>query len=355
MFIFTPSNDDYHMQSKDIDTGRTVAFIALNIFGILIIWFLREFITPLLGAVIFYVLFDPWMEKLTDKYDWKPARAAAVIILITFFIVLIPVMLLSYMLYSRVIDVLSNPSSLIGLMELLGRKIHDLTGQDILTNANFMALQERVANLIPSFLGRVFFTVGNIVIMYFILFYLLVSDRFIIRELQHYLPFGKENVRLLSDELKKMTLSNAIAVPLIATVQGVAAGLGYWAFGLDQPLFWGTVTGVVSLLPIIGTALIWIPAGLLLFVTGATWAALGLLLYGVVVIVNIDNLTRLLIQKKFADVHPIITVFGVILGLNLFGLPGLIFGPLMLSYFVIFVKMYRDFYRVKVDGKHSEG
>ena len=68
---------------------------------------------------------------------------------------------------------------------------------------------------------------------------------------------------------------------------------------------------------------------------------LGLAVYGGLVIINIDNIARFTLQKKFADVHPLITVFGVIVGLNLFGIPGLIFGPLMLSYFIIFIKMYR--------------
>jgi predicted PurR-regulated permease PerM len=81
--------------------------------------------------------------------------------------------------------------------------------------------------------------------------------------------------------------------------------------------------------------------------SGNLWAGLGLFAYGTLIIMNIDNVARFMIQKKFADVHPMITVFGVLIGLELFGLAGIIFGPLMLSYFILFVKMYRRVYNVK--------
>jgi predicted PurR-regulated permease PerM len=165
-------------------------------------------------------------------------------------------------------------------------------------------------------------------------------------EVNNYLPFDTTNIKILATELKSMTLSNVIGVPAIATIQGTAAGLGYWIFGLSEPVFWGVITAFVSLLPLMGSTLVWVPAGLFLLALGQTWQGVGLLLYGTLVIINIDNVTRFAIQKRFADVHPLITVFGVIIGLDLFGLPGIIFGPLMFSYFVIFIKMYRKVYKV---------
>jgi predicted PurR-regulated permease PerM len=161
---------------------------------------------------------------------------------------------------------------------------------------------------------------------------------------QKYLPFTSENTHVLYNELNNMTLSNAVAVPLIGIIQGSAAGLGYWFFGLSEPFFWAVITAFVSLLPLIGTTLIWAPASLFLLATSSLFNGLGLMIYGVLVIINIDNISRFVIQKRFADVHPLVTVFGVILGLNLFGLPGLIFGPLMISYFILFIKIYRNIY-----------
>ena len=104
-----------------------------------------------------------------------------------------------------------------------------------------------------------------------------------------------------------------------------------------------------SIIPLVGTAIIWAPVGLFLIASAETWQGVGLLVYSAAIITNIDNVFRFIIQKKFAEVHPIITVLGVIIGLNLFGLPGLIFGPLLISYFLIFIKMYQNEYLKTVD------
>jgi predicted PurR-regulated permease PerM len=85
----------------------------------------------------------------------------------------------------------------------------------------------------------------------------------------------------------------------------------------------------------------------LLLSTNQNWQGMGLLTYGVIVISNVDNVFRFVLQKKFANVHPLITVFGVIIGIQLFGLPGFIFGPLLISYFILGVKIYQSAYKDK--------
>jgi predicted PurR-regulated permease PerM len=162
--------------------------------------------------------------------------------------------------------------------------------------------------------------------------------------IEKYLPLGTENTAIFIKELESMTLSNVIGSPLLALIQSVAAIIGFYLFGVDEALFWGFMCGFLSFVPFIGSALVYIPIGILMLSLGRQWQGIATLVYGIVVIGNIDNVMRFVIQKKFADVHPLITVFGVIIGLQLFGLPGLIFGPLMISYFILGVKIYRTKY-----------
>jgi predicted PurR-regulated permease PerM len=103
----------------------------------------------------------------------------------------------------------------------------------------------------------------------------------------------------------------------------------------------------MSFLPVVGTAMVWIPAGIYIITAKTNWQGSGILIYGAVVITNIDNVFRFWLQKKFADVHPLVTVLGVIIGLNWFGIPGIVFGPLALSYFLLMVKMYKEEYGEK--------
>jgi predicted PurR-regulated permease PerM len=139
-----------------------------------------------------------------------------------------------------------------------------------------------------------------------------------------------------------MVNSNVLGAPVLAVVQGAAAGLLYWGFGMDEPWFWGIITGFFSFIPLIGTSLIWIPAGIYMLINGETWQGAGIIICGSVIITNIDNVFRFWLQKKFADIHPMVTVLGVIIGINWFGLPGVVFGPLLISYFLLMLKMYKE-------------
>jgi predicted PurR-regulated permease PerM len=153
---------------------------------------------------------------------------------------------------------------------------------------------------------------------------------------------NQKNQDLMSNELKNQTFSNALGSPLLALLQGLFAWGGYAIFGLSDAFFWGMMTGFFSLMPLVGSALIWAPAGLYQMTAGTAWQGVGILLYGLIVIGTVDNVFRFIFQKQFANVHPLITVFGVIMGIKMFGVPGLIFGPLILSWFIILIRIYRE-------------
>ena len=137
-----------------------------------------------------------------------------------------------------------------------------------------------------------------------------------------------------------MITANALGIPIICCVQGAFAALGYWIFGVEDWGMWGFLTGVFAFFPLVGTMIIWVPLVLFQFATGNTWMATWLTIYSIVVTGNVDYITRLGLLKKIGDVHPMITVLGVIVGLGLFGFMGLIFGPLLVSYFIILIKIY---------------
>jgi len=136
---------------------------------------------------------------------------------------------------------------------------------------------------------------------------------------------------------------------LVALFQGIIALIGYLIFGVPEPLFWFTITAISSMIPLVGTALGIIPVSILLFSQGHTWAAIGILIYGFAVVGVTDNLVRLYVLEKLSSVHPLITLIGVIIGVPLFGFIGLIFGPLLISLFLLILKIYRKEYADKED------
>jgi predicted PurR-regulated permease PerM len=324
--------------------NKALAVTSLIIFGALLVFLLSDFINAFLGAVIFYLLFKSFLVYLVEKKNWKPSLAATVIILLSFLIVLLPVLSTAFMVYSKVSAVASNPESVLALFENLNTKVKNLTGEELLNKERISSIQQSAAGLITGFISTAFSIIAQIGIMYFLLYYLLINYNKTELSLSKILPISARNSLMLYHELQTMTFSNAITVPLLAIIQGLCAWLGFWFFGVDEPFFWSIMLALFSIIPLVGTAIIWVPVGLFLIASAETWQGVGVLVYSAVIITNIDNVFRFIIQKKFAEVHPIITVLGVIIGLNLFGLPGLIFGPLLISYFLIFVKMYQNEY-----------
>lgn len=316
--------------------------IFLIIFGGFLIYTLQSFIVAFLGAVIFYVLFRPFMKFLCEKKNWKRGLAALTILLISFLVVILPVTLVSYMIVPKVTLFFSDTSMVIKLLKDIDEKIKSVTNIDILSEQNLSSIQAKATEFITKFLSTSFSVFTSLAIMYLMLFYLLTNYGNTEKAVEQYLPFNKENIQKFSRELEAQTFSNAVGMPLYALLQAIVAAIGYWIFGLDQPVFWGVMTGFFSFVPVVGTFVIWLPAAAFMLSAGFVWQGIGVGLFGLIIISMVDNFFLFAFQKKFANVHPLVTILGFVLGVSLFGVPGIIFGPLLISYFLILLKIYKE-------------
>jgi predicted PurR-regulated permease PerM len=143
-----------------------------------------------------------------------------------------------------------------------------------------------------------------------------------------------------------MVRSNALGIPLVALAQGIIALIGFLIFGIEDPFFWFVIVTIGSMIPFIGTLLGILPVFILTLSSGDTFQAWGILLYGLIVVGSTDNIIRLYVLKRLDDVHPLITLIGVIVGVPLFGFIGLIFGPLLLSLFLVVLRIYKNEYGI---------
>lgn len=321
--------------------------ILIGIITIFLLFELSQFLNAFLGAIIMYVLLKPLMEKLLHRKKWKAGWAAITLMLGSFIIILVPIFGFSYLLISKMTVLFSESSFFLQTINTLDEKFKNIFGREILSAENLKSVQEKATLFITQFLGETLSILADVGIMYFILYYLLVNTGKLEKALNKYIPLDSKDIQLLGNELKDQTNSNAIGAPLLALIQGTFAWIGYLIFGIDDAFFWGMMTGFFSFIPFVGSALIWGPAAIYQFTFGATWQGIGIILFGVLVIGTVDNVFRFIFQKQFADVHPVITVFGVIIGLQLFGVPGVIFGPLLLSWFILLIKIYRKEYGVE--------
>lgn len=321
---------------------QIILLLVIILLAVLLLKQLYVFLPGFLGALTLYILMRETYFNLTLKQKWNKTITAFLFIIVSLVVIALPLYFTITLLTEKISAILSDPVEIMKGAKIVGQKIFDISGVQLLTDENLVAFEKKSASIIPGILNSSANILSNFAIMFFLLYFLLKSGREVERFLDRFIPLEVENVELLSKETKNMIKANAIGIPVLAVIQGIVATIGYWIFGIKDFGLWGFLTGVFSMVPIVGTAIIWIPLTAYLFSTNQTGYAIGLLIYAVVLIVNIDYVARLTLLKKFMDVHPMITVFGVIIGIGLFGFWGVIFGPLLISYFIILIKIYMN-------------
>ncbi|NIG52376.1 AI-2E family transporter [Chitinophaga sp. Cy-1792] len=336
------------MSYIDNDRLKQIGFLLLITFlAILLFTKLYTYFPGFLGAVTFYVLCRKWQFKLVELKKWNSSLAAALLMLLTFLIILLPVGMLINLLTAKASYAVAHSADLISSVKGLNDRLSEELGFNILTDARIQKLQENITAFLPGFLGATFNTLTSIAIMYFILYFMLVYGRQMEETLYEYIPLKDENVVLLGTEFNKLVIANAVGIPLIAFIQGLVSLVGYLIFGVPQAMFWFIVTCFAAMLPVIGAAAVYVPLGVYFLATGTVLQGVEVLIYGFLIVGTSDNISRLLLAKRIADVHPLITIFGVIIGVSLFGFIGLIFGPLLISMFILLLKIYSNEYLVK--------
>jgi predicted PurR-regulated permease PerM len=178
--------------------------------------------------------------------------------------------------------------------------------------------------------------------MYFVLFFMLSNAHKIESSLLRYIPLKPENKQKVTSETKNIVTSYAIGIPVLALAQGFCAYIGYSIFGIKDPMLWGFITCVCSVIPFVGFRFNLDSAGCVFIRWWKHFCCHRLAIYCAVVVLNVDNVLRLFLLKAFANIHPLITLFGVITGLKLFGFIGLIFGPLLVSYLLLMARIYAN-------------
>ena len=320
--------------------NRYIFLLIILIIGAFLLYSLSAFTTAFLAATMFYVLSKQPVNWLIKKKKWSKGAAATLIIIVSFFIILMPISFMASMLYKKALLVSQNTNQIFDPLKHLDVEIREQFHFTILSEKNLAQVQTLLTDFVSSLLGQGLSLLSSIAMMYFFLYFMIMNINRMEAAILLYLPFKSEKIKVFGNELKAQTISNALGVPLIAVAQGLFAYLAFLVTGLPEAGFWAVLTGFASIIPLIGTGLIWVPIAIYQLANGQHWQGMAVLLWGFLFLGTIDNIIRFVLAKKMADVHPIVTVLGVIMGLKYFGITGLIFGPLLISYFFILLKMY---------------
>ncbi|MDY3338138.1 AI-2E family transporter [Riemerella anatipestifer] len=336
------SNNKYNDAISNTKIKQIALIITITTLFLLMAYQLAMFIPSLLGAITLYVISRKYNLYLIEKWKWKPWVSALVIMLATAVILILPL----YFLIDTLIEKLGNAQAYMGRFNDFLDKIHSYILSevqiDILSKENLDKVKETAGQLSTTILSSTLNTVTIIASTYFLLYFMLVKPRVFERILTNAAPLKKTNINLISEKIRKMIIANAIGIPVVAFGQGLAALVGYLIFGAPSVILLFALTTIASMIPIVGGALIYVPVALFMIAEGNTVSGVGLAVYCLVVVGLIDNVLRFTLLKKLEDIHPLNTVFGIILGMNLFGFMGLVFGPILVSVTLLLIQIYRD-------------
>ncbi len=322
---------------------RQVFFLILIItLSIVLLKELYIYLPGVLGAVTLYILCRENYFQLIYKRKWKKGLAAILFIFYYSLLLGLPIFLAVTLLAPKVESLINNQQELLAGAKHVLSVVQTKIGRNFIDDKAISNAAGKVSSVLPSLFSSTATLVTNLVIMLFLLYYMLYSGSAMEKFLSKVIPLKDENIKLLATETKTTIKSNAIGIPVIALIQGATAALGYFIFGVKDVLLWGFLTGVFSFLPVIGSMIIWVPVCIYMYASGNTGMAVGLLLYSAIVTSNIDYFARISIMKRLGDVHPVITLFGIIVGLSLFGFIGLIFGPLLVNYVIVLFDIYMN-------------
>lgn len=327
-----------------------ILLIFILALGLVLGWQLYAFFPGILGAITLYILMREHYFRLAVIRNWPKWLSALLFILGAIILFVLPLVFLAQVLIPRFSQFFSDTTQLSNILQALADKLKSISPHLSISEEEIRSLIQRLTTALPKMLGATLNMLTNAILAFFILYFMLVDGRKMENTIHKYIPLRHSNISEIWEATRIMVVSNAVGIPILAACQALVAILGYYLFGIESFVLWGVITGLFSLVPIVGTAIIWIPLVIFLFGNGEVAQGTGLLLYSLIITGGVDNVLRFTILKKLGDVHPIVTTLGILVGVPIFGFMGFIFGPLLISYILLMIKIYRKEFSPRGQG-----
>jgi predicted PurR-regulated permease PerM len=334
---------------------RQIFFILIILaLGFLIFFELSFFLPAVLGSLTLYILMRDRMHYLTEVRKWSKPRAAGLLMALSFLVILLPFGILANLLASKIVYAVEHSNQILDSLKSFSEEMKTRFGFALADDTTINEIGPFIRRIIPQILNITVNTISIIGVLYFVLYFMLIYSRILEDKLYEYIPLKDSNVDLIARDIETTVRASVIGIPLIALIQGVVGLVGYLIIGAQDPFLWFAITSITAMLPVIGAALAYVPLAVIFLAQGKTWHGVFMLIYGFGVIGLVDNLFRFMLNKKLGNIHPLITVFGVIAGISMFGFIGLIFGPMLLSLFIVLLKVYSsEFLSKKRESKRA--
>jgi predicted PurR-regulated permease PerM len=348
--------------SRSFQKIQIRAFFALLILVlVLAVYMIGPYLAPVMWAAILASLFHPLYRKM-EKYIASDNARAGITTTVVVLIVLIPLSLIVASLARELIsvyDYLRNPETISTMTELVEAQRENqfinqyVEGLDVRgeIETTLRSIGSSLLGIIRQGSVTTFSVLAKAFILIYSLFFFLRDGKSLLLKLERLLPFGDTNERELYRRFTSTSRATLKGSVLVAVVQGLVAGIGFAIVGFPSVVFFSILTMFLSIIPAVGPSFILIPSALYLLFTSSVWQ--GLVLIGFAVFINLsENIIRPKLVGEGVQMHPALFVVSTLGGISLFGISGIVFGPLVVSFLLALLDIYEERYKKDIDREN---
>jgi len=310
------------------ENNKSYFVLLLGILVILLgIFIVKDYFTALIGSAFLAYLFYPVYKKLREKTN-SEVLSASIIILIIVVLSFVPLLFIIQSLFNDVLSIYNQISNNV---------IENSFLQNIMVNSLSYA-KSALTSFIVSLPNKLI----HLFVLLFGLYYFLIDGEIIIKKIKEFLPLSKKRKELIFDEFQNVIYAVVYGLILTAILEGIAAVIGFYIFGVNSAVFWGLLIFISGIIPFFGSSMIWVPLGLWKILNFDYFNGIGILIYGFVVISGIEIILKPKVISGKAKMHPLVTLLGAFGGLSVFGFFGIILGPLILNMGITLIKLWKE-------------
>jgi len=339
--------------------GKTVLLVLVIGISSLFLTMISQFLMAIFMAGLFSAMLTPLHRRLSAWLGGRENLASALLVVAIVALVLIPLAVLVTVVVSQAINVgssvtpwvqrfIAEPTILTAMVEEIPGYQQLLPFRDtIIAKAGELvgALSSFLIDSLSSFTRLTIDAVFSSVVMLYVMFYFLTMGSQLLHKILYLLPLDDQSERRLLSRFTSVARATIKGTLVIGIIQGAICGSAFALAGIQAPVFWGSLMAVASIIPAVGTALIWLPALLILALTGDYTGAVILAVLCGLVAGNLDNLIRPRLVGRDTEMHDLFVLFGTLGGLSMFGLLGIIIGPIIAALFITVWEIYGDVFR----------
>jgi len=278
---------------------KYILIVLLILLGLILFKYTRPYMSGFLGAATLYVIVNRQQKYLTQKLHFKKSLSALLILLEVLFLILIPLTGLAFLVIDTFTGITIDPEAILAKVNTFVESLETRLGFNLFTPENLSMIPKAGTNILQVLGSSIYSFVINVVVILFVLYYMLLSNDTLEKAMREILPFKEENKQIVAEETRMIIQANAIGIPLLAIIQGIFAYMGYMFLGVENAILYAILTAFATIIPLVGTTIVWAPIGIGLLLNGDYGNGIGMLLYGFLIIGGVDNVARFLLQKSW--------------------------------------------------------